>query len=259
MHRECWPWVPGIASLTMDQTVQRVVAGAASGIGEHVLTLNLDIYRQFLELPAEVEARFRASVTLVLADGMPIVWGSWLAGRPVRQRVTGADLLPALTPAALGAGLRVHFSGGPAGAAHEVGQRFSGSGGGATGLVMTSSYALTGDPRSLQIATEGILATKAQVVFLAYGFPKQDMLAVSLRNADPTITVIGCGAAFEFATGRVARAPRPLQRLGLEWLFRLMTEPRRLGHRYLVKDAPVLVPMLLAAVRSRPDRRPRRA
>ncbi|MGY1631532.1 WecB/TagA/CpsF family glycosyltransferase [Geodermatophilus sp. SYSU D01186] len=232
-----------------------LVAASRAGTGHHVLTLNLDIYRHLIHLPAPHAEGLRSSYTLLLADGMPLVWGAALARCPVPGRVTGADLLPALTRAALAEGLHVHYTGGPPGAAEGAAAVVPSEERG-QGRLSTSAFQLARDPadQSYRQAAGAILAERPDIVFAAYGFPKQDHLGVAVRDLDPSVTVIGCGASLEFAAGMVRRAPTALQRTGLEWLFRLGTEPGRLGRRYLVEDLPVLVPLLRNALRARHQR-----
>ncbi|WP_244522748.1 WecB/TagA/CpsF family glycosyltransferase [Geodermatophilus africanus] len=229
-----------------------LIAASRQGVGHHVLTLNLDIYRHLAYLTAPHAQKLRSSYTLLLADGMPLVWGAALAGRPVPGRVTGADLLPILTRAALSAGLHVHYTGGPPGAAEGAAAAVIPEGR-CSGRLSTSAFRLARDPADpcFREAAGSILADRPDVVFAAYGFPKQDHLGVAVRDLDPSSTIIGCGASLEFAAGMVRRAPAALQRTGLEWVFRLGTDPGRLGRRYLVEDMPVLVPLLRDAVRAR--------
>jgi N-acetylglucosaminyldiphosphoundecaprenol N-acetyl-beta-D-mannosaminyltransferase len=251
-RQDGWPWGSGLSSLTKEQVIETLVSAAHRQEGHHVLTLNLDIYRQLVHLPAARVRLLESAYTLLLADGMPIVWGAALSGRPVVGRVTGADLLRPLTQTALTLGLHVHFTGGPTGAGDRAAAAVR-DGRVSAGQLTTSSFQLAqrAEDVSYALAAESIASLKPNIVFCAYGFPKQDYLAVALRAVDPSITVIGCGAAFEFAAGMVKRAPRLMQRAGLEWLFRLGTEPRRLGRRYLMEDLPVLIPLLVAAWRAR--------
>jgi N-acetylglucosaminyldiphosphoundecaprenol N-acetyl-beta-D-mannosaminyltransferase len=253
---QLWPWDASLYASTLKALVPTLVDCAARGEGQHVLTLNLDIYRQLASMPLAESESLRSAYTVVLADGMPIVWAAALAGQPVRERVTGADLFLALSPAALAADLHVHLTGGPPSAADRAAVAIR-SVVPRAGLLSTSAFALatnSGD-RSYTDAAKAVVAGSPDIVFSAYGFPKQDHLAMAVRRLDPSITVIGCGAALEFAAGMVPRAPAALQRTGLEWLFRLGTEPRRLGRRYLVEDLPALRPLAVSALRDRRNRR----
>lgn len=247
-----WPWNSGIAAASLDDLVAHVIAEAGLGRGDHILTLNLDIYRLMRSLPPEDRNALIASFTRIVADGTPILWAARLAGQSVPSRLTGADLLPKLTEAAIATGLHVHFSGGPPGAADRA-MRLLSPPTPVSGKISTSTYRLP--QRSwdsgYESAAAEILALEPDVVFAAYGFPKQDYLAAAIRRRSTSVSVIGCGAALEFAAGMTPRAPKVMGTLGLEWLFRMMREPKRLGRRYLIADLPALPTLLVSALRAR--------
>jgi N-acetylglucosaminyldiphosphoundecaprenol N-acetyl-beta-D-mannosaminyltransferase len=89
-----------------------------------------------------------------------------------------------------------------------------------------------------------IKQARADLVLVAFGAPKQELFADHARRALPTAVFVGVGATFDFIAGRVRRAPRWMQRAGLEWFYRLSREPRRLWRRYLVRD-PKFVALVL--------------
>lgn len=109
------------------------------------------------------------------------------------------------------------------------------------------------DPASLEVV-EALASLEPDLVFVCLGSPKQDVWVSRWRAKLPPAVYIGAGAAVDFVAGTKRRAPRALQRLGLEWAFRLAQEPRRLARRYLVRGpafAMVAVRSLIAARRSR--------
>nr|BFE83688.1 hypothetical protein GCM10020093_062890 [Planobispora longispora] len=99
-------------------------------------------------------------------------------------------------------------------------------------------------PESYAAVRDALLAAAPRLVFVGLGFPKQDRLIAALREDLPTTWFVGCGAAVSFTAGAVPRAPGWMQRVGLEWLFRLCSEPGRLARRYLVNDLPFALRLL---------------
>lgn len=250
-EKTSWPWSVGIRPHTTHQAAAALISRALDGRGAHVLTLNLDIYAQLRTSPS-LRERLLDDIDFIVADGMPIRWASALAGSPLPERVTGADLLPVLTEQAVAQELRVHFSGGEGSTSERTAAIFSERHRKAH-LLTSSAYSLTSTMTSKQLdaIAAPIVRTRPNVIFLAYGFPKQDLLAQAIRRSWPKSVVVGCGAAFDFAVGHFQRAPLQLRESGLEWLHRLALDPKRLTSRYLLRDAPALPPLIGAALQER--------
>lgn len=241
-------------AITEPQLVAHVVAAARRGEGGRIVTPNVDIVRL-----ARRDALARAFVTrssLVVADGMPLVWASRIAGSPLPGRVAGADLIWSLSAAASGTGQSVYLLGGAAGvpqrAAEVLRTRYTG-----LAVAGTSSppYGFDTTEATLAPVLADVVRARPDIVFVGLGFPKQERLIDRLAPLLPTAWYVGCGAAIAFAAGAVARAPAWMQRTGLEWAHRLASEPRRLCRRYLVEDGPFAVRLLCRAAWQRFHRR----
>ena len=113
-------------------------------------------------------------------------------------------------------------------------------------------------PAELEAVRARLVQAKPDIVFVGLGFPKQERVIAALVADLPTAWFVGCGAAIPLAAGVVPRAPGWMQRAGLEWLFRLLREPRRLFRRYLVDDLPFALRLLAGAVAARLLPRPQR-
>ena len=166
---------------------------------------------------------------LTTPDGMPLVW---LGPRGV-ERVYGPDLLLAVCAAGRATGLRHYFYGGAPGVADELARRLRAR---FPGLEVVGTFTPpfreldTTERTALQA---DVVRTRPDVIWVGLGSPKQEkFMAQHWRDLDAGV-LIGIGAAFDFHSGRVRQAPRWIQRSGFEWFFRLCTEPRRLGPRYL--------------------------
>jgi N-acetylglucosaminyldiphosphoundecaprenol N-acetyl-beta-D-mannosaminyltransferase len=174
---------------------------------------------------------------LAAEDGMPLVWWSHLAGFGQARRVCGSDLLDAVCAYGLQRGYRHYFYGGGPNVLELLIDRLQRR---HPGLIVAGSCAppfrpLTADEDAEDIAT--INEARPDFVWIGLGMPKQEKWMVEHLGKIDATALIGIGAAFDFHAGAKPRAPIWMQRSGLEWLFRLMTEPRRLGHRYLVDNA----------------------
>ncbi len=168
----------------------------------------------------------------ILADGMPLVWGSKIKGKPLPGRVTGADLTPAICAMAAERGYSVYILGAEPAAAEGAMNRLQSQYPGLK-IVGTDSPELAAlSPTEHDQMLARIRAARPQLVFVAFGQPKGDLwIADHYEKIGPAVCV-QVGASIDFAAGRVRRAPRWMQSVGLEWAYRLYQEPVRLGSRY---------------------------
>jgi N-acetylglucosaminyldiphosphoundecaprenol N-acetyl-beta-D-mannosaminyltransferase len=172
--------------------------------------------------------------TLAVPDGMPLVWVGRFRGRRAVRRVYGPDLTLQICERAARQGYRCFFYGGAPGVAERLGEsltrRFP-------GLLVVGAEAPPFRPLTPEEDAEAvhrINAASPDVVFVGLGCPKQERWMAGHRELIRAPVLLGVGAAFDLLTGRVAQAPRWMMAAGLEWLFRLVQEPRRLWRRYLV-------------------------
>jgi N-acetylglucosaminyldiphosphoundecaprenol N-acetyl-beta-D-mannosaminyltransferase len=250
-------------SVSEEETLEILDQRISRGQGTWVLTPNLDILRQYHTNP-RLRSLFHADeggADLLLADGMPLIWASRLAGHPLPERVPGSGLVMSLAHRASQKGWSIFLLGGAPGAAER------------SANVLTSRFAglkIAGtccpemgfekDSARLAAIRDQLVAAKPDIIYVALGFPKQELVTRYLRASLPNATFIGVGISLSFLAGDVKRAPRWVQRAGLEWVHRLVQEPRRLARRYLVHDAPFallhLFPRALAERWNRADKRP---
>jgi N-acetylglucosaminyldiphosphoundecaprenol N-acetyl-beta-D-mannosaminyltransferase len=170
---------------------------------------------------------------LVTPDGMPLVWMSRLLGQPQTRRVYGPDLMRALSALSAKRGYRQFYYGGDAGVADTLAAALTQTYPGldVAGTLSPPFRPLTNE-EDLDIVDQ-INAAKPDIVWVGLSTPKQEYwMAAHVGRLDAPV-LIGVGAAFDFLAGRKAQAPLWMQRNGLEWLFRLGQEPRRLFRRYL--------------------------
>lgn len=234
----------GISALTLPQAVAQICAWIEQQAREYVSVCTVHTVMECQRNATMRQAVNRAG--LGTPDGMPLVWlGRRWQNQAEVGRVYGPDLMLALGEASVERGYRHYFYGGAAGTperlAETLQQRFP-------GLAVAGAYSPPFRPltpaEEAEIITR-INTAKADVVWVGLGTPKQDLWMLRQRPHLTAPVLIGVGAAFDFHTGRIPQAPRWMQQRGLEWLFRLVQEPRRLWYRYLVYN-PLFV-LLVAA------------
>jgi N-acetylglucosaminyldiphosphoundecaprenol N-acetyl-beta-D-mannosaminyltransferase len=177
-------------------------------------------------------------------DGMPLVWLSRLAGHRHVERVYGPDLMLAVCQHSIAKGWRHFFCGGAPGVAEDLAvrltERFPGL---AVAGVFTPPYEDMPSSEEEGLARR-INKARADVVWVGLGTGRQEYWMSRFRGRLVAPVLLGVGAAFDFLSGRKPQAPRWIQRSGLEWLFRLASEPRRLWPRY--RQYPLFVVLVLA-------------
>ena len=246
----------GFDRITEEEVVAVVREAINAGRGGRILTPNVDILRQ-----AQVNSGVRAyldDADLVVADGMPLVWASRLSGTPLPERVAGSSLIWSLSRGLAHDHRSVFVVGGSPGTdggkdgatraadrlARECpGLRIAGT--------LCPSFGFERDEQSYAGLCDKVAGAEPDLVFVGLGFPKQEAVITRLRAELPRAWFIGCGAAVNFVAGDVERAPRWMQKTGLEWAHRLGTDPARLAGRYLKHDAPYAMRLLAGAAARR--------
>ena len=250
----CAHGMTGVDAVTLPGALGAIDALVARREGGVVVTPNVD-HVVLADENDDLRAAY-AEADLSLADGQPIVWSSRLLGQALPAKVSGADLLLPLMDHAAGAGWRVFLLGGEPGVAEEAAERLRARG---TEIVGTAAPWVRGvaagpDPEG-DAAAEAVRACRPHLVVVAFGAPKQEIWMHRHRRALAPSVLVGLGASLDFVAGRIRRAPRWVSGAGLEWLWRLGREPRRLWRRYLLRD-PRFLAILLRTVRERRASRP---
>jgi N-acetylglucosaminyldiphosphoundecaprenol N-acetyl-beta-D-mannosaminyltransferase len=209
--------------------VDQIIAWALEQHARYVCVANVHMTMEAYDDPA-----FRCVVngaSLVVPDGMPLAWALRALGVPRAQRVRGPDLGAAVARAAAQHGLPIALYGGSEVVVREVAAHLAEH---VPGIDVREAIsppyrALTSEEHADYAAR--LVASGARIVFVGLGCPKQERWMAQHVRSIPAVHV-GIGAAFDFYAGRLPQAPRWLQSAGLEWVFRLAHEPRRLFLRY---------------------------
>lgn len=175
--------------------------------------------------------------TLILADGMPVIWASKLLGAPLPEKISGSDLAPILCELSARKGYKMFFLGGRTGAAlrakKNLEMRYP-------GIQIVGTYSppigFENDTDEKQKIIDMINCAEPDLLLVGLGTPKQEKWIKQHYRMLTVPICIGVGATFEFLAEIVKRAPIWMQRSGLEWFWRLLMEPKRLWKRYLIND-----------------------
>jgi exopolysaccharide biosynthesis WecB/TagA/CpsF family protein/anti-anti-sigma factor len=217
-------------NVTTAETIEAIDGMVASRQPHYLVTANVDFLVQAQE---DVELRrILFDAHLVLCDGTPLVWASRLLGNPLLERVAGADLVPLLLRVAAEKGYRVFFLGATPESVRQAVENLKKL---HPTLIIADYYSppfnklLEMDHDEIK---RRILEAKPDLLFVSFGCPKQEKwIAMHYRSLGVPVSA-GVGATIDFLAGMVKRAPLWMQRCGVEWIYRLAQEPRRLFKRY---------------------------
>jgi N-acetylglucosaminyldiphosphoundecaprenol N-acetyl-beta-D-mannosaminyltransferase len=236
-----------MADATEAQCVAHILGQIDHGQGGWVITVNLDILHRFQHDPRF--AALCAPANLVVADGRPLLWVSRVQGTPLRGQVAGSNLVWNLSEAAAAAGRSLFLLGGAEGtaqaAAQQLRQRYPSI---HIAGVYCPAPGFERDAAAMTRLQEAVYSARPDIIYVALGCPKQEMLIQRLRDRLPAAWWLGVGISFSYMCGQVRRAPPWMQHSGLEWLHRLCQEPRRLAHRYLVVGIPFFCKLFVSAL-----------
>ncbi len=207
--------------------------------GAYIVTPNVDhIVR--LETDEKLQKAY-AGASLVLTDGQPLIWISKWLGTPIKEKISGSDLFPRVCQLAAKKGYRMYFLGAAPGVAETAAQKLEAS---CPGLQVVGTYSpaygFEKDEDQVREVWRKIHEAKPDILIAALGTPKQEIFLWEHRDELAGMLGIGIGAGLDFAAGNVKRAPRWMQKCGLEWFYRLCSEPKRLFKRYLIDDLKIL-------------------
>jgi N-acetylglucosaminyldiphosphoundecaprenol N-acetyl-beta-D-mannosaminyltransferase len=170
---------------------------------------------------------------MIVADGMSVVWASWLLRRPLPERVAGIDLMSRLLERGSERGYRVFLFGAHDDVLKTVAARIASDYPGILLVGQRNGYYAAGEEAGI---ADEIAAARPDMLFVAMSPPKKEMFLGAWADRMGVPVCHGVGGAFDVVAGKVKRAPGVFQALGMEWLYRVLQEPRRLWTRYLVTN-----------------------
>lgn len=224
-----------IDNLTMDEALDAIENLIAQNKNAYVVTPNVDHIVQ-LERGGEIVDVYK-NADLILCDGKPLIWISKWYGTPIKEKISGSDLFPRLCERAAKKGYKMFFLGAAEGvaarAAVNLEKKYKG-----LQVVGTYSppYGFEKNHEEMHKIITMIREAAPQILIVGLGAPKQEKFIYHNREALGVPISLGLGASLDFEAGEVKRAPRWMADHGLEWIYRIFQDPKRLAKRYLVDD-----------------------
>jgi len=227
--------------MTLDATQKTIERYLDERKPRQIVTVNVDFLRIAKSLPEMREVINSSS--LAVTDGVPLVWTGRYLGLRHCQRITGPDLIEVAARLSIQRGTRIFLLGGSEGAAEATRRRLEEN---YPGVQICGCYAPPEAtypfPQELDLAIcERIKTSKPDILFVGFGCPKQDFWIRDHLEEIAVPVCVGIGGSFNFFSGATSRAPGWMQRSGLEWVYRLGLEPRRLWRRYILRDLPFVI------------------
>ena len=246
-----------VSAIGMEKAVELALRSIQSGRNGYVCVSGVHGVME-----AQADASFRSILNgafLNLPDGMPMTWVGRFQGHKKMDRVFGPDFMKMLCQASVGSGYRHFLYGGAPGVAEELKQSLERM---APGLLVIGTY--TPPFRPLTHEEEEDLfnllrESQPHIVWVGLSTPKQERFMAQYALRMPPSLMIGVGAAFDYHTGRISDSPLWVKRAGMQWLHRLLQDPRRLWRRYLRNNPAFLWKIGLQTLRQRRAARLRRA
>ena len=220
-----------VDNLTMAETLDRIGEMIrAGGTHQHVV-VNVD---KIVKLQSDPQLRQAIlGCDLINADGQPVVWASRILGCPLKERVTGIDLFAGLVQRCAERGWRPYFLGAQQEVVAKLVELFKAKYPQLDVAGWRNGYWTDAEEPAV---VAGVKEARPQILFVAMSSPRKEMFLSRWRNELQIPFVMGVGGSFDVLAGVTKRAPGWMQRGGLEWLFRLAQEPKRLWRRYLIED-----------------------
>jgi N-acetylglucosaminyldiphosphoundecaprenol N-acetyl-beta-D-mannosaminyltransferase len=227
-------------SLTLQQCADRLFADMASGQRGWLATVNVAILMMMRE--SEPLQHFVNAARWIVADGQPLVWASRLFGTPLPERVTGVELVELLCERAQRDGLGIYLLGATDQVIAQLASRLQSR---YPQLILHHANGYFSAQEAPQRA-EAVARSGAAILLVGMGVPRQEQFIEGQWDRLGVQLAIGVGGSFDVLAGLRSRAPQWVQKIGMEWAYRLIQEPRRLWRRYLVTNTQFVFMLLRA-------------
>lgn len=228
-----------IDNLTMDETMDAIDSLIKEDNCSYVVTPNVDHIVQ-LEKDEELK-RVYENASLILTDGKPLIWISNWYKTPIKEKISGSDLFPRICVLAAKKGYTMYLLGAAEGVAAKAAKNLMKK---YKGLNIVGTYSppfgFEKDKVELKKIERQIQEVHPDILIVGLGCPKQEKYMYHhCKELDVPIS-FGLGASIDFEAGNIKRAPRWMSEHGLEWLYRITQDPKRLAKRYLVDDMKII-------------------
>lgn len=227
-----------IDNLNMHETLIAINRIIKENRSAYVVTPNVDHIVQ-LETDKELQDVYK-NASLILTDGKPLIWISKWYGTPIKEKISGSDLFPQICKLAARKGYKMFFLGAAEGVAAKAAENLKNK---YKNLEVVGTYSppygFENNKDELKKIRDMIMEVKPHILIVGLGCPKQEKFMYHHCKELNVPISFGLGASFDFEAGRIKRAPKWMADHGLEWLFRITQDPKRLAKRYLVDDRKI--------------------
>lgn len=227
-----------IDNLTMQEALETIDALIQENKNAYVVTPNVDHIVQ-LETNKELQDIY-ANASLILTDGKPLLWIAKWYGTPIKEKISGSDLFPLLCDMAAKKGYSMFFLGAAEGVAAKAADNLMNK---YKGLQVIGTYSppygFENDSSEMNKIDAMIKKARPDILIVGLGCPKQEKFIYNNYKKLGVPISLGLGASFDFEAGNIKRAPKWMANHGLEWLFRITQDPKRLMKRYLINDMKI--------------------
>lgn len=228
-----------VSNVTMEETICNIEEMINNNEKSYIVPINVDVVIK-IEKDEELK-KIVDSANMVLIDGTPLVWISKLKKRPVKEKISGSDLVPKLFEVAANKGYSIFILGGKEGIAEQAKEKMKEK---YKDINIVGTYApnfgFEKDDNELNKINEMINKTNPDLLIVCLGCPKQEKWIFNNIQKYNARVSICAGATVDFLAGNVKRAPKWVSKCGLEWFYRFLQEPKRLFKRYFVDDIKII-------------------
>lgn len=228
-----------IDNLTVEEALQAIDVLVNANKNAYVVTPNVDHIVK-LETDKELKKVYN-NAALILTDGKPLLWIARWYGTPIKEKISGSDLLPLLCGMAEEKGYSMYFLGAEEGvaakAAKNLIKRYPGL---KVAGTYSPPYGFERNAEEMKKIETMIKEARPHILIVGLGCPKQEKFMYNNCKRFGVPVSFGFGASFDFEAGKIKRAPKWMANHGLEWLFRIIQDPKRLAKRYLIDDRKII-------------------
>lgn len=228
-----------VDNLTMNEAIEKAEELILNKKPSYVVTPNVDHIVK-LETDKEFQDVYK-NADLILTDGTPLIWISKMKGNPIKEKISGSDFFPKICERAAEKGYSVFLLGAAEGvaakAAENLREKYKG-----LNIVGTysPSYGFEKKDNEIKYIIKMINDVKPDILAVGLGAPKQEKFIYKYKNQLSVPISLAIGASIDFEAGNIKRAPKWMQKNGLEWFYRLCKEPKRMFKRYIIDDLKII-------------------
>lgn len=228
-----------VDNVNMEESIKIIEKLILKNDNSYVVTPNVDHIVK-LEHDDEFKKAYE-NADLILADGIPLIWISKLLRTPLKEKVSGSDLFPNICKLASEKGYKIFLLGAAEGVALKASENLKVKYSNLNIVGCYSpNYGFEKDKEEIKKIINLINISKPDILIVGLGAPKQEKFIFNYKDKLNVPISLGLGASIDFEAGNIKRAPKWMQKIGTEWLYRLMKEPKRMYKRYLIDDMKII-------------------